>query len=74
MKTKKEWIEELESDILRLKNKGRKTLYLISGEMNTETANGIIKHFADQEYDVKSKKCLSCKNNWDIIIDWSKNA
>lgn len=70
MKSKKEWIEELESDIIRLKSYGRKTLYLISAEMNTETANGIVKNFLDQGYIVESKKCLSCKNNWDIILQW----
>jgi hypothetical protein len=74
MKKKSEWIKELTEDIIRLKNKGRKKLYLISAEMNTETANGIEKHFSDQGYSVETKKCQSCKNNWDIIIDWSKNV
>lgn len=70
MKKKSEWIEELESDIIRHKGYGRKTLYLISAEMNTETANGIVKHFLDQGYSVESKKCASCKNNWDLILQW----
>jgi len=71
MKKKQEWITELTEDIIRLKNAGRKTLYLISAEMNTETANGIVKYFSDQGYSLESKKCASCKNNWDIIIKWS---
>lgn len=70
MKKKSEWITELTEDIIRLKNAGRKTLYLISAEMNTETANGIVKHFLDQGYDVDSKRCASCVNKWDIILQW----
>ncbi len=71
MKKKQEWITELTEDIIRLRNAGRKTLYLISAEMNTETANGVVKHFSDQGYTVESKKCQSCKNSWDIILQWT---
>lgn len=71
MKNKSEWITELTEDIIRLKNVGRKTLYLISAEMTTEIANGVTKHFKEIGYSVESKKCRSCKNNWDIIIQWT---
>lgn len=71
MKKKQEWITELTEDIIRLKEHGRKTLYLISAEMNTEIANGVVKHFSDQGYIVESKKCRSCKNSWDIILQWT---
>jgi hypothetical protein len=70
MKKKQEWITELTEDIVRLKNAGRKTLYLISAEMNTETANGIVKHFLDHGYDVESNRCASCVNKWDLILQW----
>lgn len=69
MKKKQEWITELTEDIIRLKNAGRKILYLISAEMNTETANGVMKHFQESGYVVEIKRCLSCKkNSWDFII------
>lgn len=71
MKKKQDWITELTEDIIRLKKAGRKTLYLISAEMNTETSNGIVKHFSDQGYDVESKKCGSCRNKWDLILQWT---
>lgn len=71
MKNKNEWITELTEDIIRLKNVNRKTLYLISAEMNTDIATAVVKHFKDEGYSVESKKCLSCKNSWDIIIQWT---
>lgn len=71
MKKKSEWIRELEEDIVRLKSAGRKTLYVISGEMTSEIAKGVIKYFEDAGYTVESKKCFSCKNNWDVIIQWT---
>lgn len=71
MKKKTEWITELTEDIVRLKNVGRKTLYLISAEMTNEVATAVVKHFKDNSYIVESKKCLSCKNSWDIIIQWT---
>lgn len=71
MKKKIEWIIELTEDIIRLKNVKRKTLYLISAEMTTDTAKAVVKHFKDEGYSVESKKCLSCKNSWDIIIQWT---
>lgn len=70
MKKKQEWITELSEDIIRLKEHGRKTLYLISAEMNTETAKGVVKHFSDQGYIVESKRCASCVNKWDLILQW----
>ena len=70
MKKKQEWITELTEDIIRLKGAGRKTLYLISAEMNNETATAIENYFKEQGYSVESKKCRSCKNNWDVIISW----
>ena len=71
MKKKNEWVTELTEDIIRLKNVNRKTLYLISAEMTTDIATAVIKHFKDAEYIVEFKKCASCKNSWDIIIQWT---
>jgi len=71
MKKKTEWITELTEDIIRLKNVNRKTLYLISAEMTTDIATAVIKYFKDAGYVVESKKCASCKNSWDIIIQWT---
>ncbi len=71
MRKKQEWITELTEDIIRLKEHGRKTLYLISAEMNTETANVIEKYFLDQGYSVEIKKCSSCINKWDVILQWT---
>ncbi len=70
MKKKQEWITELTEDIIRLKNAGRKTLYLISAEMNSEIANGVMKHFQELGYLVESKRCASCVNKWDLILQW----
>ena len=70
MKKKQEWITEIESDIIRLKEHGRKTCYLISAEMNTEIANAIEKYFLNQGYSVETKKCSSCVNKWDVILQW----
>lgn len=71
MKKKTEWITELTEDIVRLKNVNRKTLYLISAEMNTDTAKGIEEHFLKIGYGVEIRKCLSCKKSWDLIISWT---
>lgn len=71
MKKKQEWITELTEDIVRLKNVGRKTLYLISAEMTNAIATGVVNHFKEAGYTVESKKCSSCKNSWDIIIQWT---
>lgn len=71
MKKKKEWITELTEDIVRLKNVGRKTLYLISGEMTADIATGVVKHFKEAGYTVEFKKCNSCVNKYDIIIQWT---
>lgn len=71
MKKKTEWITELTEDIVRLKSVNRKTLYLISAEMTTDIATAVVKHFKDAGYTVESKRCLTCKNSWDIIIQWT---
>ncbi len=71
MKKKSEWIAELTNDIARLKGVNRKTLFLISAEMTNEIATAVVKHFKDVGYTVESKKCSSCKNSWDIIIQWT---
>lgn len=68
MKKKIEWIAELTEDIIRLKNVNRKTLYLISAEMTTDTATAVIKHFEELGHVVESKKCASCVNKYDLII------
>lgn len=70
MKKKQEWIAEIESDISRLKAAGRKTLYLISAEMDTKTANGVIGYFTKQGYVLEVRKCNSCNNSYDIIMSW----
>lgn len=71
MKKKNEWIAELTQDIVRLKNVNRKILYLISAEMTTDIATGVAKHFKEAGYTVESKKCNSCVNKYDIIIQWT---
>lgn len=71
MKKKADWITELTEDIVRLKGVNRKTLYLISAEMTTGIATGVVNHFKEAGYIVESKKCLSCRNSWDIIIQWT---
>ena len=68
MKNKDEWIAELTEEIIRLKNLNRKSLYLISAEMTTDIASGVVNHFKEDGYSVESNKCLSCRNSWDIIL------
>lgn len=71
MKKKSDWITEITEDIIRLKNVNRKTLYLISAEMTNEIATAVVKHFEELGYVVESKKCSSCVNKYDVIIQWS---
>lgn len=70
MKTVEKWLEEIESQIIVLKEKGRKHHYLIMETMTSKTANQIKKELS-KNYTVEIKKCMSCINKWDIVISWT---
>jgi len=71
MKTTDEWVSEIESHISNLKNRERKTLYLISAEMLQETSKVVEIHFTELGYTVDIRKCNQCTNTFDIIIQWN---
>ena len=70
MKTFEQWREEIENDIDRLKENGRKYHYLISVKMSHPIAHKIEKYFASLGYNVEMKECLSCKKTFDFIFGW----
>jgi len=71
MKTKEQWLEEIENQITTLKDKGRKHHYLIMEEMSDETAKFLKKQLENKNYSVETRKCNQCNSKWDIIISWT---
>jgi hypothetical protein len=70
MKTDKDaYLIELQKEIARLKDSGKKCLYRINDNVSENVISYVKAHFAKLPgYTLDIKKCWRCKNTWDIII------
>lgn len=70
MKTKEEWVEEINGSITTLKNKGIHTYFNFHAEMTPEIRDALlIEFFKNKGYIGDISKCPL--NRYDIIITWT---
>ena len=69
MKPYEEYFQGIVDHLARLEEKKIRYLYRINEKVPDEYIRGLIRHFSTTDkYSIETKKCMSCKNTWDVII------
>lgn len=69
MNEQETYLQKTLKEIDRLKSNNRKILFKASEKISDSIALYVKDYFEKQHgYTIEMKKCMSCKNSWDIII------
>lgn len=62
------YLQGLINEIEMARAKARTKIYRMNAKISNRTVDYVKRYFVGLGYDVETKKCMSCKGTWDIII------
>jgi hypothetical protein len=72
IKDERLYLDSILKEIDAKKEAGRKGVYRINEKITLRAARYVETYFKNNPgYFVSIKKCMQCRNEWDIIISWT---